>query len=165
MPVRKTRKRFEIVGQARFLTFSCHDRSPLFEPDWVKDRFADRLLFLRERLRFRLHAWVIMPDHVHLLLTPDLTVAEIPPILHTLKRPFSASIRRELASRDITLAPAFWQPGGGYDRNIVSDAEYFEKVDYIHNNPIRRGLVQTARQWAWSSIHAFHGVGHPVARY
>ena len=45
----------------------------------------------------------------------------------------------------------FWQPGGGYDRNITSMATLRAIIDYIHANPVRRGLVATAEDWEWSS--------------
>src|SRR5690606_1982258 len=121
---RKTRKRYEIHGHVRFLTFSCRDRLPLFGPDWIKDRFADHLFLVRDRTHMLIHGWVIMPEHVHLLITPDVAVAKVAQILHQLKRPFSAAIRRELQHRGEKLPSAFWQPGGGYDRNIYSPEEY-----------------------------------------
>lgn len=66
MPHRKTRRRHEIPGHARFLTFSCFRRLPLFTDEDAKDEFADQLHRTRARLGFALHAWVIMPEHIHL---------------------------------------------------------------------------------------------------
>ncbi len=158
MPHRKTLRRYEVEGHARFLTFSCRDRLPLFETDWIKDRFADRLFLIRERLNMRLHAWVIMPEHVHLLITPDLAAAEVSKILSTLKRPFSTSIRHELIGNGMNIPSRFWQPGGGYDRNIFSVEEYREKIEYLHANPVRRGLVASPQDWPWSSFRAYHNL-------
>ena len=45
----------------------------------------------------------------------------------------------------------FWQRGGGYDRNLRSVADVYEKIDYVHCNPVRRGLVARAEDWRWSS--------------
>ena len=45
----------------------------------------------------------------------------------------------------------FWQSGGGYDRNIIEPATLLKMIDYLHNNPVRRGLVQRAIEWWWSS--------------
>ncbi len=47
----------------------------------------------------------------------------------------------------------FWQVGGGYDRNIISQKEMEEKIEYIHQNPVRRGLVKRATDWMWSSAN------------
>jgi len=51
----------------------------------------------------------------------------------------------------IVCGTHFWQDGGGYDRNIVSDRELYEKVQYIHDNPVRRGLIGRPADWPWSS--------------
>ncbi len=51
----------------------------------------------------------------------------------------------------------FWQRGGGYDRNIVTESELFEKVEYIHQNPVRRGLVKRSTDWPWSSARWYAG--------
>ena len=45
----------------------------------------------------------------------------------------------------------FWQPGGGFDRNIFREKTVPAVVSYIHENPVRRGLAETSTQWAWSS--------------
>jgi putative transposase len=53
----------------------------------------------------------------------------------------------------------FWQPGGGYDRNIMSIEALRSMVDYIHANPVRRGLVARAEDWEWSSARWYAGPG------
>ena len=56
----------------------------------------------------------------------------------------------------------FWQPGGGYDRNIECIDTLERMIDYIHLNPVRRGLVENAIDWQWSSARWYAGV-RPVA--
>ena len=51
----------------------------------------------------------------------------------------------------------FWQPGGGYDRNIVSNDEMREKIEYIHSNPVRRGLAESPTGYRWSSARWYAG--------
>ena len=55
----------------------------------------------------------------------------------------------------------FWLPGGGYDRNIFTDEELEEKIKYIHHNPVRRGLVERAIEWPWSSARWYAGIRRP----
>ena len=59
----------------------------------------------------------------------------------------------------------FWQMGGGYDRNVRDEAELFEKIGYIHNNPVQRGLVGSPLDWRWSSArwYAGHRETSPIA--
>jgi putative transposase len=102
--------------------------------------FAAQLETVRQRLGIRLYAWVLMPEHFHLLLLPNLPETPLSRILHALKQPLARRVGRRL-----------WQPGGGYDRNIYSNDELFEKARYIEFNPVRRGLVQRVEAWAWSS--------------
>jgi putative transposase len=54
----------------------------------------------------------------------------------------------------------FWQRGGGYDRNLRSDRDIYEKIRYVHLNPVRRGLAKDAGDWPWSSART-HETGKP----
>ena len=62
-----------------------------------------------------------------------------------------------------STAIRFWQRGGGYDRNMCSVDEIYEKTNYMHKNPVRRGLVGHPEQWHWSSYRAFeHNDCEPI---
>jgi putative transposase len=159
---RKRLRRYERSRDVRFLTFSCFRRLQLLGNDKIKDAFVEHLHETQRATNCKLYAWVVMPEHVHLLLTPDQAVADVPRILRLLKGAFAhrvlerwreldAPILRRVQSADGT--EHFWQSGGGYDRNIISEEAFYEKLQYIHNNPVRRGLVDRSEQWNWSSIH------------
>jgi len=162
---RKTRVRYEVVGQPRMLTFSCRARLALFEMVQRKDGFALDLSRARGRLGFLLHAWVIMPEHVHVIVTPRLPEVTVPRILRAIKGPIAQRAARawkkhappdpRLVDRDGTIR--FWQRGGGYDRNIRSHDDLREKVAYLHANPVRRGLVALPTEWRWSSARWWAG--------
>ena len=47
----------------------------------------------------------------------------------------------------------FWQRGGGYDRNVTEPSTLEKMMEYIHLNPVRRGLVEQATDWKWSSAN------------
>jgi len=158
--LRRTLKRREVPGHARYLTFSCYHRLPLFQNDRIKQLFVDQLDLTRQRLSLELYAWVVMPEHVHLLVMPDTPTITISHLLRALKRPVAARVLDRWRQLDAAILkrvldakgqPHFWQPGGGYDRNIFSDEELLEKIDYIHANPVRRGLVDRTTDWPWSS--------------
>ena len=51
-----------------------------------------------------------------------------------------------------------WQRGGGYDRNVVEPATVYHQIDYIHNNPVRRGLCENSEDWPWSSAAQYAGL-------
>jgi len=159
-------KRVEQAGHARYLTFSCYRRLPLFGNDRIKDAFVDQIQFAREQTGFHLLAWVVMPEHVHLLIWPRLPEYPVSKVAWIIKRDLAqrvierwreldASILKELEARKNQTR--FWQRGGGYDRNIHSFDELNEKIRYIHQNPVRRGLVDRPQDWAWSSARWYDG--------
>ena len=163
---RKEMKRYEEPNHLRFLTFSCYKQLPLFEDESAKELFVDTLVAQRERCGFHLIAWVVMPEHVHLLIWPKLPEYPVSKILWGLKRDVA---RRAIEFMRDDGSPLFeqtqnqlgqhqfWQRGGGYDRNIFSEDETREKIEYINLNPVRRGLVDRAEDWVWSSARWYVG--------
>jgi putative DNA methylase len=96
---------------------------------------------------YQLHAWVIMPNHVHLLISPH---KPLPTITNAIK---SASAREANAILN-RLGQPFWQPES-YDHWVRKEEEFFNIVDYIYLNPVKTGYVESAENWRWSS--AGHG--------
>jgi putative transposase len=170
-PQRKLCKRYNIPRHAHYLTFSCFQRRPLL----TKDRSRQWLLRAIRRARliheFHIWAWVIMPEHVHLILWPQRESYSISEILYSIKKPVTNAalryVRRHapafLASMqdvrpDGRIVYRFWQRGGGYDRNLVTAGEIWEKIGYVNRNPVRRGLVARPEEWTWSSAADYLGV-------
>jgi putative transposase len=73
---RRTLRRYEGLNHARYLTCSCYRRLPLFRNDKIKDAFVKHLALVQQQMEFELFAWVVMPEHVHLMLRPKF-------VLHT----------------------------------------------------------------------------------
>jgi len=92
---------------------------------------------------YRLHTWVVMPNHVHLLLTPNI---EPSAALHRLR---GASAREANQLLGLTGQP-FWQ-AESYDHLVRSEAEFERIEDYIIQNPVRAGLARSAEEYPWSS--------------
>ena len=172
---KKQLKRLGVEGTARFLTCSCFHKLPLFNNDKIKDRFVQHLgkVLLRQP-HVRLISWVVMPDHVHLIVFPELPDA-IPSFLKRLKHPFSRQVLNRWQKLNASVLPRlrdksgehhFWQSGGGYDRNVIGD-ELIEKICYMHKNPIERGLAKTTVEWKWSSARTYFNpddlAGPPIA--
>ncbi|MCH8978340.1 MAG: transposase [Armatimonadetes bacterium] len=140
------RKSDDEPGDAHFLTFSCYHRLPFLEPEKHKQIFIENLGRSRDRLGFLLYAYVVMPEHVHLLLWPGEGGATIAQILQSVKQPVSARLRYRIG-----MPPAYWQAGGGHDRNVWSSKTVLSIIEYIHNNPVERGLSRTPLDYPWSS--------------
>jgi putative transposase len=131
----------------------------------------------REMELYDLWAYAVMPEHVHIVLLPrpETTISKI---LKTIKQSVSRHALLWLAANDPEFLPRlevfdrsgmhksyqFWQRGGGYDRNLRSVSDVHEKISYVHNNPVRRGLVEKPAQWLWSSAAAWEtGRDEPIA--
>ena len=164
-PLKKL-KHYDIENHVRFLTFSCFQRLPLFQNDAIKNAYMEHLDSVREGLEFRLCAWVIMPEHVHLLVKPNLPKTPISTVVWHLKRNFARRMIVRWRELDAPILPRlldnqgrshFWQHSAGFDRNIFSEHEFHEKIDYININPASRGLVEQPEQWKWSSARWYNG--------
>ena len=137
-------RRFGGTNDSRFLTFSCENREPLLASPSRKDHFVRTLRSSLESTAIELHAWVVMDNHAHLLLTPR--GAPLAPWLATLKRRFVQSLSDWRGRR-------FWLRGGGFDRTIWTVDEFEEKFRYIHLNPVRAGITGDPVRYRWSSAY------------
>ncbi|MCC7144809.1 MAG: transposase [Phycisphaeraceae bacterium] len=170
---RRRLHRIEHPGHARYLTCSCYQRLPLLGNDRIKDALAAQLELTHRELRFNLFAWVLMPEHFHLLIQTGQPTLSVGDILRRLKMRFARRVLTRWQELHAPILPRlrdkqgrfrFWQPGGGYDRNITSEHELSEKVDYLHNNPVRRGLTDDPTTWRWSSARWYAGDKSSVVR-
>ncbi len=169
--IRKLCRRYDDPGQAHGLTFSCYQRLPLLSKDRTRRWLIEAIDEARRRARFELWAYVIMPEHVHLLLAPRSPSVGISQILGRIKRPVGRQAiaylestspgwlaRLTVVRSDGTDERRFWQAGGGYDRNVVESETAWKMVDYFHLNPVRRGLVGRPEDWEWSSARWYAGI-------
>ena len=146
--------RYDEPGHAHALTFSCRHGAPLLENDEAKKALVDALNQARRKLEFDLWAYVIMPEHAHVVLHPCKPLYSISRILFAVKRP--VSYRLGLAGR--RGLDQFWEEGGGYDRNLRSLATIHKEINYLHNNPVRRGLCRRPQDWLYSSAAFWAGL-------
>ena len=148
-------RRYHHSGQSHFLTFSCYHRQPRFQSPSTYDLFLTCLENMRVKFGIYIYGYVVMPEHVHLLVSEPQrrTLADA---MHDLKLSFTKRLHRETC-----MEPGpFWQ-ARGYDRNVRTAKEFTVKLDYIHQNPLKRGLVKAPEEWKWSSFrhYAFRETG------
>jgi len=111
---------------------------------------------------------VTMPEHVHLLVLPETSQSKVSRLLARTKQPASKQIKLLLERESSPLLKQltvrerpekhcfrFWQAGPGYDRNIFSAEAVEASIDYIHTNPVKRGLCSVAVAYKWLSAR-FH---------
>jgi putative transposase len=171
---RKRLKHFDIAGDAHFITFSCFGRMPLLSKDRTRIWLVEAIENARIRHEFDLWGWVFMPEHVHLMIYPRNPIYRIDKILASIKKPvgyraiqFLEQVspdflkRLTVVYRDRTYR-RFWQAGGGYDSNMDDLRAIHEAIEYMHQNPVRRGLVERDTDWLWSSARDWAGMKHPL---
>ena len=157
-------ERFYGSADLHFITASCYRRQPLLGSAWRRELFVQALEQVRQRYQFVLVAYVVMPEHFHLLISeperanPSVVIQALK--LGVARRIVAAQKRRDRRNcRQPSLlqdlpSSRVWQ-ARFYDYNVWSGRKRTEKMRYIHRNPVRRGLVETPDQWRWSSFRAY----------
>lgn len=163
-PHRKLVKHRHRTGDLHELAFSCYRRRPLLTNDTWRHWLADSLSAAGQRCQVRLAAFVFMPEHLHLLVWFDEPGPPIRQYLSAIKQPFARRVAKALSSTGSPLLQQlmvrerpgrscfrFWQEGSGFDRNLFTPRAIAASLDYIHGNPVARGLCRRAVDWKWSS--------------
>lgn len=145
----------------------CYRRLPLLGTACRRDLLLDLLEEVRQRHRFVVLGYVVMPEHFHLLISePQETTPSV--VMQVLKQRFARQVlsRTRMAQRAgqgsllVEVAGEIWQRRF-YDFNVWTERKRIEKLRYMHRNPVKRGLVTQPEQWAWSRFrgYAFGEVG------
>jgi putative transposase len=181
-------QRFQNTGQIHFVTFCCYHRRRLLTTDASRRVFETALERVRRSYRLYVYSYVIMPDHVHLLLSEPQPerglephggpldpafglsgdVHWLNPQQHTLADALK-SLKQGVSRRLLGNFPL--KPKSGligppehfwqkryFDLNIRNYAQFVEKLRYIHRNPVRAGLCERPEDWEWSSFR-HHATG------
>jgi len=168
----RLRRRYGL-GQLHFITCSCYRRMPLLGPERARHLFLKILSKVRKRYDFALIGYVVMPEHIHLLIS-EPNVGNPSTVMQVLKQRVSRMMhrRRRRARPDqkwlwdeapVRKYQPFWQRRF-YDFNVCSAKKRNEKMNYMHFNPVKRGLVIHPKDWLWSSC-AFYSRGGRVCAH
>jgi putative transposase len=127
------------------LTAAVYQHAPLIHSPARRDSFQQALLAAFDHQEVDIVAWVILPNHYHILVwLSDLTI--VAPIFKGLHSRTSGLWNREDGKRGRTV----WYHYS--DRAIRDEEHFYRAIDYIHANPVRHGYVQRSRDWPWSSL-------------
>jgi len=133
-------KRYQFAGDLHFVTFSCDQRRPYLTLPSAKSLFEQALERTRRRYNLHVIGYVVMPEHVHLLLSEPAS-APLSKAIHSLK----SSVAKLSKQRP------FWLPRY-YDFNVFTARKQVEKLRYMHRNAVKRGLAERPEEWQWSSF-------------
>jgi len=162
-------RHYDNPGEARFITFCCHNKLPFFKDEKDFLIFIEELDKARAKHNFKMLGYVVMPNHVHLLLLPPndmklgLVIGEIKSLSarrilgrwrsDRVSMPDSIRVKRGERNKVV-----FWQRRC-YDRNCRNEKELLQSIEYCHNNPVARGLAEYCSAWRWSSYNSYVGRG------
>jgi putative transposase len=167
----KNLPKFDDNSYAHFITMNTYNNYPYFKDDELCQILREELEFYRKKYGFILIGYVIMPDHLHLLLwwdkeeKPNLSISKMMQVIKgaTARRIIDLmqtkgleqmlqSTPRNADSRSHRqkLKYCLWQPTF-YDFSIYSEGKLLEKLNYIHGNPVKAGLASSPGDYKWSS--------------
>ncbi len=162
--------RYYGAGYLHFITFSCYHRRQLLGTPQRRHLFLKLLEQVRRSYKFVVVGYVVMPEHVHLLLSePERTNPSV--VVQVLKQRFARRLLRAKRTRQHGLQRTLWEAEGEdhvwqrrfYDFVVYSEHKRVEKLRYMHQNPAKRGLVLEPEQWRWSSFRFYtYGERGPV---
>ena len=136
-------ERVQEAGELHFVTFSCFARRGYLGEGAARDLFEDALVGTCFRYEMDVVGYVVMPEHVHLLVSePGKLLLSVG--LQALK----IAVSKRSVQRPFWLARY-------YDFNVFSQSKLVEKLRYMHANPVKRGLVEKAEDWRWSSCRYY----------
>ncbi|HMK23536.1 MAG TPA: transposase [Terriglobales bacterium] len=153
--------RYYGTADLHFITCSCYRRQPWLGTARRRDLFLRILEETRTRYRFVVLAYVVMPEHFHLLLC-EPQIGDPSKIMQVVKQRFAQRLVSLWRTMRKLEQPApwpshpfhIWQPRF-YDFNVWTERKRIEKVRYIHRNPVTRGLVRSPGDWRWSSFRYY----------
>jgi putative transposase len=159
-------------GHLHFITFTCYRRLPLLRSIRARNAFVQILGETRDRYGFSLVGYVVMPEHIHLLISEPINGTPST-VIQVLKQRVSRRLRRKKRNAavqfslpfvrgDVALR-RFWQRRF-YDFNVWSLKKRVEKLHYMHMNPLKRKLVDHPRDWPWSSFSFYSDLNSGLIR-
>jgi len=147
--------RLDLPGQTYYLTCCIDGRRPLLRPAALAESLVSLYAGQRDKGSIALHGYIVMPDHYHVLLTlrGDSSISGVVRAVHSL---FARHCRATTHTRG-----RIWQTRF-YDRIVRGESDWREKLNYLHDNPVRRHMVAAGVCYRWSSARFWETGSGPV---
>jgi putative transposase len=145
-----------LPGALHFVTGNVNNRRPIFKHDFTCEAFFTQLVSMHQSIGFKLIAFVLMPDHFHLIVNPrDGKITE-----------WTGALKSLTAKSLVKACPDHWFTKKNNEHQVWQESfkalplwsnwMIWQKINYIHSNPIRAGLVKSTPDYRWSSFHSFY---------
>ena len=162
-------KIFDVEGHAHFTTINIYKRIPILQNSKFCDLIIENLEYYRKKFQYRLLGYVILPDHLHMIVIPN-SRTKYSDIIRDFKKGVAFAVIKRLSNaRNQNLLDKFslnqvrrdgqrhsiWQRKY-FDFNIFSEKKFLEKLEYMHNNPVNLKLVENPGDWRYSSWRNYY---------
>ena len=147
-------RRYYSPGQIVFITQIINQRQPAFHDQKSIALLQDTLRYTKEKHSFKMLAYVILPDHFHMLIQPD-GESNFSQIMHAMKGRFTRAYKKRFSMTDHIN---FWQKRF-WDHVIRDENDLENHFHYIHYNPIKHGYVDHPQNWKHSSYQQWMSIG------
>lgn len=159
--------------EPHFMTWSTAGRVPLLTSHDFPRVILDSLAFLRRADRIRLYAYVLLPDHLHLIAAAEDLTHEIQCFKSFTARTISDALRvagetekleklrAARMKKRLQQSVQVWEQSF-HPKWVFSEEVWEQKAAYIHWNPVKHGLVTNPVDWLYSSIHSFYVSGPDI---
>jgi putative transposase len=148
-------KHYDNWGTVRFITFGTHQVESRLLEERTFCIVARHIDSIRRKYKLKLLGYVLMPDHVHMVVFPPEGV-KLGRIIGELKSKSAREIFSIYPPADSEFTRSFWHKRC-YDHNCRTTETVKEKINYCHLNPVRRELVAEPGEWSWSSYNWYMG--------
>jgi putative transposase len=166
MTATKKIKHYDNLGHAHFITLIVNQHTPIFKGKFLCEIVVSALIFYRDKLNFRIWGYVIMPDHIHMVISFADNEERVIEFIRDFKKFVSKKVVEILKPEDkkafLLDSPKkrnhryqIWQKDF-YDFNIFNEETLREKLNYIHYNPVRKGLADSPENYIYSSYRQYY---------
>ncbi|MCK5051341.1 MAG: transposase [Candidatus Cloacimonetes bacterium] len=170
------RSRYKFVDSENspyFLTFTVIEKIPVFTNSKYCDVIIENFEFYRQKRGLQTFNYIIMDNHVHVIMSHNKDISKVVQdfkkytaklileLLHTDSRYWIKSLMKIFKKPYKTKSTfQFWEEGS-HPELIQGQKMFNQKAEYIHNNPVKRGLVSEDRDWYYSSARNLYGLENP----
>jgi putative transposase len=154
-------RRYYGTNELHFIACSCYHRQPWLASPQRRDLFLTVFEAVRQRYGFVVVGYVVMPDHIHLLIS-EPEKGDPSRVMQAIKQGYSRRVLKAVRKRRVAAQPELFAVGAEhvwqrrfYDFNVWTARKRIGKLRYMHRNPVTRGLVQEPEQWPWSSYRSY----------
>ena len=152
--------RLKTSGACYFFTVVSYQRKPILCCDAIRNALHHGVKDTQQQMPFTIDAWVLMPDHMHCILTLPPMDDDYSKRWGLIKSQVSESCPQFTNQDHLTNSQkkrhesTLWQRRF-WEHQIRDQTDFNHHMDYIHYNPVKHGLCQQPNQWMWSTLHRY----------